>query len=216
MTPYPLFYTPDGVARPDCCPHLAPLACLPGKGPDVIAGADGRPFGGAGLCWGGSLPIPGSVRWTKTAAGWYVALDGITPQALRRVTTHPRILSWRTIPGALPGQRWRVPALITSDEDGDPILAVDRILTPNGWRESDDLAPMIEKLISVHNGRPLHEDADQRNAECTALAIAILGLGQWIDMDLATVTGWVSESFLIDVLRAAMNRARDDELADPL
>lgn len=214
MTPYPLYYTPDGIARPDCCPHLAPLACMPGKGPDTYTGADGSIQGGSGLCWGGSLPIPGSVRWTRAPAGWYVALDGMTPQALRRVSTHPRIIRWATVPGSIAGHRWRVPVLVASDESGDPMLAVDRILTPTGWRESDDLAPLIEQLLAVHAGRPLHEDPESRNVAVTNLALDLLSLGQWINRDLAAVTGWIGESLLIDILRAALNRA-PDEMDDP-
>jgi hypothetical protein len=205
MSPYPLIYTPDGIAKPSCCPHLAPVACLPGRGPD----------GGEGLCWGGSLPLPGSVRWTKTPAGWWVALDGITPQALRRVSTHPRILRWLSIPGTSPDHRWRVPVLVTSDEDGDPILAVDRILTADRWKESDDLAPLVSALLAVHAGRPLHESPDERNAACVALALDLLALGQWVDRDLAVAAGWVSESLVVEILRAALNR-RDDEMTDPL
>lgn len=214
MTPYPLYYTPDGVAKPDCCPHVAPLACLPGKGPDAYAGADGSIQAGSGLCWGGALPLRGSVLWSRARPGWYVALEGITPQALRRVSVHPRILRWVTIPGVSIHHRWRVPVLITRDENGDAVLAVDRILTPTGWRESDDLAPIVERLLAVHAGKPLHEDPEERNAAVTALALEILALGQWVSRDLLEITGWIGESMLVDTLRAAMNRA-PDEMEDP-
>lgn len=211
LSPYPLFYSPAGAPKPPCCPHLAPVGCLAGKGPDAFQAADGTWMGGGGLCWGGSLPQPGTVTWTKSPAGWWVVLDGIVPQALRRVTVHPRVMRWLSIPGANPGQRWRVPVLLTSDEQGDPLLAVDRVLTPDGWRESDDLAPLLEPLLAVHGGRRLHEDPAQRNEACTLLAIDLLSLGQWIDRDLAVVTGWITESLVIDALRAAIGQSADIE-----
>lgn len=209
LSPYPLFYTPAGQPKPACCPHQAPLACLPGKGPDVTFAPDGTALGGGGLCWGGPLPPAGMVTWTRSPAGWWVSLDGIVPQALRRVTVHPRVMKWVSIAGSAPGHRWRVPVLLTTDEDGDPLLAVDRVLTPDGWRESDDLAPLLEPLLAVHGGRRLHEDPDQRNAACVALALDLLALGQWIDRDLATITGWITESLVIDILRAAIGRQPD-------
>lgn len=210
MTPYPLYYCPQGVARPLCCPHVGAVGALPGKGPDTVRTPEGQAIGGDGLCWGGPLPAPGTAVWTKAPAGWYVLLDGMTPQALRRSITHPRVLRWRTVRGISPDHRWRVPVLLTRDEEGDPLLAIDRVLTPDGWQAGDDLTPLLEPLQAVAAGRRLHEDPTERNEACIALAIDLLAIGQWLDRDLAAVTGWISEAVVIRVLRAALDHPDDD------
>ena len=212
LSPYPLIYCPDGIPRPPCCAHQGGVDCVPGKGPDTIIAPDGTTLGGSGRCWGGSLPTPGTVVWTKSPAGWYIALAGSTPQALRRMVTHPRILRWLTIPGAIAGQRWRVPVLLTRDRDGDTILAIDRVLTVDGWREPDDLTNLTERLWAVALGTHLHEDPAARNAAVVQLAIDILSLGQWFDADLAKITGWISEEFLIRVVQGALNAVADNPL----
>jgi hypothetical protein len=203
MTPYPLIYTPQGVAKPACCPHLAATGCMRGVGPDTTTAEDGTVQGGDGLVWGGTLTQAGGLPWLRTPAGWYILAHGLTPQALRRVVTSPRIVRWHRIKGITGEHRWRIPVLVTQDEDGDPILALDRIMGPAGWQTPDEFGNLVEQLLAVRAGRPLHEDPVARNAACVELALALLALGQWVDRDLIVALGWMSEGFCIDILRAA-------------
>ena len=217
MTPFPLFYTPQGVTKPACCPHLGAVDVIDQTGPDAVRQADGTITGGDGRVWGGGLKPGQQLPWLKSPAGWYICPLGLVPQSLRRVTTHPRILRWRRVPGIHPDHRWLVPVLITSDEDGDPVLAIDRVLASSDWQAGDEFASLIERLLAVRQGTLGHEDPALRNAESTALGLELLALGQFLDRDLAVTMQWISERVLVDVLRAALDWEPvnlDDESAE--
>ncbi len=110
MTPYPFIFCPPGVDKPACCAHMG----------QVRQTATGGPEGTGGVCWGGPYD-PEAARWVKTAGGWYLGDAGHRPQDLVRLNTHPRVVKWHQIPGALEDQWWRVPVLLTLTGD-DPSM----------------------------------------------------------------------------------------------
>ncbi len=209
LTPYPLIYCPKGVAKPSCCPHGAAVGLLAGHGPDAVDRMeDGHQVteGGGGLCYGGGYQ-PGSPGWTKTRGGWWVQLRGQRPQDLLRLQAHPRVQRWYTIPGAHPGQEWRIPALI---EEG-----------PNGWTSAldgiwdgesyhgGDLAPLQTQLLAVVNDAAQTEEGDHPDAllaAIRALGIAILAVGQWVDEDLLIAGRYLSELTILSAITSACSR----------
>lgn len=198
------------LTRPECCPHLAAFGLKPGHGPDVAAGGPG-----GGTLFGGTLEdLPDGSTWTRSPAGWYVATCGHRPQDLLRLDRHPRVVTWARIDGALPGQGWQVPVLLTpageADEHGyvaDGYLsALDRIWDGTTYGTPQDLAALQEPLLALANGVSVGGTLEQRNAAMRELAIGLLTLGQWVDGDLLAALGWLSERLQVQAILAAMNR----------
>lgn len=210
MTPYPLIYVPHGTPVPACNPHLAPFGIAPGTGPDALLGASGQALDRGGHCWGAPMPIDPPARWTKTAAGWWVALDDHQPQTLQKITTHPRILRWRLARGASDGQWWRIPVLLTfslPEGGSDPLwtTALEGVLGPNGWQDDPTLAALQQPLLALANRVRQHTSPDDNNRALIDLAISIAQLGHWIDRDLLIATGWLTERVAQRWLRAALD-----------
>lgn len=197
MSPYPLIYTPPGVARPACTPHRAAFAAKTGHGPDQAGGT----------CWGDGLPDPVLGTWHRSPASWWVYEDGTLPQHLQRIDRHPRIQRWAWIDGAIDGHRWLIPQFLTRDGNRDLLLTVDRQLTADGWQVGEDLRPLIEALMAIEAGVPLRTTQDERNAAIIDLVMKIMALGSWSDRDLVIALGWFTEALAIRVLRVAMGLA---------
>jgi hypothetical protein len=203
VNPYPLIYCPKGVKRPECCPWLAGMGLLSGKGPDVAEGGEG-----GGFCF------PGPYRdgpWLKTGAGWYVLLDGHKPQHLGRTQPHPRIVKWQAVPGHLPETLWRIPVMIAPmvKPEGHPdkaacyMSALDRVWSPAGWSAPVELEPIQRQLLALAEGVPLHDSAEERDRMIAMLAIDLMSLGQWVDADLIAAAGWLTDAVVIRVVEAA-------------
>lgn len=208
MTPYPLIYCPAGVARPAAvCASPHQVGTLAGKGPDAHLDADGKPIDRGGTCHGGTLQ-PG-LRWLKTPAGWWLGLHPQhQPQHLRRVALHPRIMRWTWVEGAEPGHRWQVPVILTTNDAGDTVLALDRVWRgeADGWQAGDDLTAIAERCLAVANGVALADSEDERNAAIRTLAIDLLTLGHWANGDLLAATGWFSELVMVRIVQASIDR----------
>lgn len=207
LTPYPLIYTPKGMLKPACCAHPAPVGLYDGHGADAVIAPDGTRSGGGGLCWGG--PFDPTLNWVKTRAGWWVVLDGHLPQHTRRVVTHPRILRWTAVTGAQSDHVWRVPVLITPVVEAAGTVwqsACDRLYSRDGWRDADDLADLQQPLLALAQQVRQHDSEQANNAALTDLAIALLGLGHWIDADLLETGHWLSEMMVHRILVAGLDR----------
>jgi hypothetical protein len=212
LTPYPLFYLPPSVQPPACCPHRVRFGTSRNAGPDGVDTPEGR-VGGSGHTLGGSFR---HGDWRKSPAGWWLLCgEGHQPQHLVRMPAHPAIRRWRSVDGVIPGQRWRVPVLLTLDQ-GDLIDATDRRWTADGWQAADDLRPLLEPLLAVGCGILLDPDPTARNAAMVRLAVGLLAVGHWIDADLLATTGWLSESLVLRVVNAALDREPVAEFTDPI
>lgn len=200
----PRWYCPVGVERPAHVPYPGGIALLPGVGPDVAA--DGE---GGGTIYGGPFE-PGEPGWTVTDAGWWVNLDGVAPQQLVRLETHPRILRWATVQGEHPDHWWRVPVLLTpqgQDAEGAPLLfvsAVERVFRgADGWQPPSDLVELQHQLLAVAMDQGVgNRDADEM-AVLADLVAVILGLGHTVSLHELIVKGWLTERVLLRVLIAA-------------
>lgn len=197
LTPYPLMFCPEGVEKPACCPHLGQVRVL--KGPEGLPG----------ICWGGAYEEKAGT-WSKTPAGWFICLNGHQPQHLVKMDTHPRILRWRCIPGALEDQWWRIPVLLASVDVGTGegahsvlVSALDRLWTGTEWAAPADLRPIQEQLLAAVTGIPLDQDLEKRNAAVRSLVVDILKIAQWVDADLLAQTQWLSERLMGNVLYTA-------------
>ncbi len=209
---YPRIYCPAGVILPTCCAHRGAVGTLPGHGPDAKVAADGTRTGGGGLTYGPQPWRPTDTTWQRTAAGWWIDLDGHRPQDLLRLDPHHRILRWRTVYGVTHDQCWRIPVLVTSaggSAGPDPaqgyLSAIDRVLSNEGW-SAGDLADLQTPLLAIASGIPLHQDPDARNAEILRLTIALLTVGHWVDRDLLIHTGWLTEALQLSVIMAALDQ----------
>lgn len=201
MNPYPLIYCPKGVARPACCPWQGGTGLLDGKGADA-------PVGG-GVCYGG--PFRGGA-WKKTPGGWYVLLDGHQPQHLGRAQPHPRLVRWQAVPGHAPETWWRIPVMIQPlvRPDGQPdrarvyVSALDRVWGPDGWQAPSELEPIMRDLLAVSEGAPLADTAEERDLAVVRLAISLCALGQWVDGDLIATAGWLTDTVVLRIIKAAI------------
>lgn len=210
MTPYPIFYTPKGTQRPACCPHLAPSAVLPGKGPDARFDAHGDPADQGGLSWGGSVADVPAAGWICTPAGWWINLADLGPEHLKRSTPHRAVLRWRTVAGVLPGHAWRVPVLISPSLVADAISwdsALDQLYGRTGWTDPSELAPLIDALraLTLNAVRP-GPDPRLANQALADLAVDLLAIGYHLDRDLIAGAGWLSVTVMAAILVAACDR----------
>jgi hypothetical protein len=207
LTPYPLIYCPKGITKPACCPHAAPTALLPGKGPDAVLLDDGQPdrTSGGGMCYGGGWQ-PNSPGWKKTRAGWYVQIGRHRPQDLIRLQPHPRVREWITIQGAQADHAWRIPLLL---EQGDAgwTSALDGVWDGEQYH-GGDLAPVQEQLLAVVRDVVQGLESPELLAAIRSLAIQILAVAQWVDEDLLIAGGFLSEML---ALRAIVGAAGQGE-----
>ncbi len=202
LNPYPLMFCPPGIDKPACCPHMG----------QVRVKSDAGPEGAGGICWGGGYDAQAGT-WTKTAAGWWLNLNGQQPQHLTRMQTHPRILRWRSIPGALEGHWWQIPVLLTHvlhGEDKTYVSALDRIWSGTEWAAPSELKPIQERVLAVVNGIPLDMDLEVRNAAVRKLAVSILQIGQWVDQDFLSAAGWLSERMMLNAVACSADLEADD------
>jgi hypothetical protein len=190
LTPYPIWYTPPGMGRPACCPHVGGLQVIV-PGPDEQVG---------GMLWGAAaLPVG---DWRRAGPGWWICADGHLPQHLTRLDGHPRIPRWACVEGATPEQFWRVPILIEKSEDTWR-SALDRVWGGDTFTVPEDLEPLSRQVLAISAGVPLHETLEERNRLCARLAVDLLALGQWVDGDLLAALGWLSEDMMERVILAA-------------
>lgn len=198
MTPYPLIFCPPDVAKPACCPHAG----------QVRQTSEGGPEKTGGTCWGGPFD-PAGAQWIKSRAGWWLGLIGHKPQDLTRLESHPRVMRWRVIDGALDGHFWRVPVLLTPADEMPKhgyISALDRLWNGSEWTAPQDLAALQEPLLAIVHGIPLKMDLAERDAAIRGLAIGLLTVGHWIDHEFLAMTGWLSESLILATIRAALDQ----------
>lgn len=207
LTPYPLIYCPKGVKKPACCPHEAVVGQFPGKGPDAVTTmVDGKPVtkGGGGKCYGGGYDGD-PTGWVKTRAGWWVLMAGRRPQDLIRLQAHPRVRRWVSMTGAQIDQVWQIPVLLEEGKRGWD-SALDGIWDGKRYH-GGDLAPLQEQLLAVVRGvAGGRSDDDTLRAAVRSLAIAILGVGQWVDEDLLIAGGLLSESVMLGAITHACGR----------
>jgi hypothetical protein len=190
LTPYPIWYTPAGVAKPACCPHAGGL-------PVIVPGPDGAT---GGTLWGANALPAGD--WRRAAPGWWVLADGHLPQHLARLDGHPRIPRWAVVEGTEVDHFWRVPILLEK-VDSTWRSSLDRVWTGDGFAPPKDLEPISRQVLAITSGVPLHHDIEERNRLCAVLAVDLLALGQWVDGDLLAALGWLSEDMMERVILAA-------------
>lgn len=209
---YPVFYTPGPAAkRPACCRYLAPVHVGRGQGPDRVVDADGNPTDAGGYYWGNGTLNP-DRDWQQSSAGWWVAWGNHLPQDLQRIDLHPRILRWRSVPGAEPSHLWTVPVLLGQDDHGTFRPALDRVYGPQGWQEPDDLADLVGALLRIAAGdRLASEDPAENDAALLALFEQLVALGHHADLALlGTRPGWITDRVVTRFIRAALGLAALD------
>lgn len=204
---YPTIYCPDGMAKPPCCAHAAPMRVLAGKGPD------NHPKGGN--LWGSPVA---QGQWKKTVAGWWILEEGHFPQHLARVETHPRIIRWMAVRGAEVGHWWRVPVFLVPAGQPDQHLwctALDRIFDGAGYSIPQDFQGIQEKLLYFASGTLFGGDTpEERDLACVLLAAEILAIGQWVDPALLASKAWLTERVASDVITAALGVDPEESGAD--
>lgn len=206
LSRFPLVYCPRGVDRPQWFPLGEAHAQMLGAGPDAKKGGDGTITGGDGTCYNGAFR-PGA--WRRTAAGWWILPEGHLPEHLVRLDPPASILRWRTVAGADPKHRWQVPVLLVADITETAITwrsALDRVYTPEGWRDPEAFLSVQERLMALTQDRLLADEDDANERALIALALDILRFGQHGDAELWGALGWISETFIARVLVAACDR----------
>jgi hypothetical protein len=205
---FPLVYS-DKEVRPEWLPRTVSLRRVKvGFGCDTKTGPDGNPIGGGGVCFGGDWR-PG--KWKKTRDGYWILPEGHCPQHICKASPHPRVMRWRNVVGVEAEHRWQVPVLITPRIDLDSITwssALDRTFTPDGWTDPEDLASMVEDLMTAACAPTfqLVSDTDENERALAELAIKLLQVGHHIDPVLMEAMGWMSETMLGRILLAACDR----------
>jgi hypothetical protein len=195
------WYCPPGVAKPAHAVVPGQLPLLPHAGPS------GAPPGG--IVYGGVFEDcePG---WQSHPAGHWFHLAEAIPAQLIRLDTHPRLVTWREVAGAIPGHLWRVPALlepVRDDRTGNIelfISSLDRTWNGTGWDTPLALADLQRRLLRCHYS--LGQGAmSLYGAEAVRMALDVLALGQVFDPAEAVAAGWVSEVLVVRTLCAAVS-----------
>jgi hypothetical protein len=201
LTAAPLIYCPVGVERPACCAHRHPIGLLPKKGPDAVTttvNGQEETTGGGGNIYGATGYDPAlRSKWRKTRAGWWALLTNQKPQDLIRMQRHPRVRTWSVVPGAHAGHEWQVPVLFEMSDSGIT-SALDGLWDGERYT-GGDLEPLQQELLALINGIDQGSPVDIA-AEVRRLAAAGLGLGQYVDLDLLALAGWLSESLALSTV----------------
>lgn len=205
MYALPRWYCPAGTDRPAHLPALImPQQLVAGAGPDVSDGGKG-----GGTVYGGGW-TKGEPGWIKTAAGFWVNLDGVAPQTLVRAQRHRQVKHWKLIHGVEPETWWAVPQLLSTmdDEETGQVIAyvsdLDQVLGPNGWTDPHDLAELQERLRLVAITVGTTQQGSERDDELVDLVLDLLTLGhQGISRHEVIAKGWLSFGFMLRVLIAA-------------
>lgn len=207
LTATPLIYCPKEVKRPACVPQgRAPIALYDGKGPDAVTTVvDGKEqtVGGGGTIYGSGYDPATRATWKRTRAGWWVQLLNHRPQDLIRIQRHPRVRQWITIPGVRPDHQWQVPVLLEI-ANGQVNSALDGIWDGERWT-GGELEPLQQELLALVNGVEQSSPVDLAVA-VRELAVKGLMLGQFVDLDLLAVAGWLSESLCLATVTAMAGR----------
>jgi len=207
LTPTPLIYCPVDIKRPACVPTgRAPIALLAGKGPDAVTSlVNGQEVttGGGGTIYGSGYDPTTRETWKRTRAGWWVQLLNHRPQDLIRIQRHPRVRQWITVPGVRPDHQWQVPVLLEI-ADGQVTSALDGIWDGERYT-AGELEPLQQQLLALINGVEQSSPVDLAVA-VRELAVQGLMLGQFVDLDLLAVAGWLSESLCLTTVQAMASK----------
>jgi len=149
----PLYYCPDGVARPSHIRAVAPTRVLPGFGVD---GKGGTVYGGA---WRQDR------TWIDSKQGWQVSLDGVEPGDLMRSSA---------IPGCAVGD-WLAPAILR--HDGTACVGY---WTADGFQVPPHLAGIVDRLRATL--RLYQAEPGYANAETARLAADLLAINYHVSM----------------------------------
>lgn len=206
---FPLVYTTTE-QRPAWLPtSVAMTRCRLGFGCDAVDKGQGQMDGGGGYTWGGPWK-PGP--WKVLAPGAWVLFEGHTPQHFVRANPHPRVKRHRNIVGADPSHRWLVPVLISPIITPHAISwasALDRVYQHGEWRDSEDLAPLIEQLMAAANSPTFRIDDADNNAALTTLALDLIRITHHFDDALLSAGGWFTEGVMARVIVGACDYERD-------
>jgi hypothetical protein len=206
---FPLYYVPPGVVPPK---HVAgyhsTIAVLrPGAAPngvpeEIAAIPDPtnpeRKIGGHLI--GGDLTDQVRGMFTKTDAGWWIAMGNIKPESLARV----RGIGGTCIPGIDPEHEWCVPTLlhISNNKDGPRRLtsAIPAIYKDYQWQNPAEFNAVIDRL-----GNYLRAEETPPREEALALAVDILSINYHLSVHEIAIAGWFNEEFLLRVITAAVD-----------
>lgn len=182
LCPRPLCYVEQGAPLPAWLPRSAPpFGLLHGKGPD----------GNGGTCYNGPYR---DGDWRRHRSGWWLLAEGHRPQHMLRPVPHPRVVKWHSVQGATAEDFWQVPELIHPATGGGWASSLDRVWSDGGWRDPDDLESIASMLLAVSSDAPIAKTADERNASIARMVVAAFALGHYFDIELADMTGWLTES----------------------
>lgn len=194
LCPRPLAYVEPGAAIPKWLPRGSPpFGLLAGKGPDS----------GGGNCYGGPFR---DGDWKRHQSGWWLLIEGHRPQHTLKACAHPRVLKWHTVEGADREDAWQVPELIHPTGKGWQ-SSLDRVWSDHGWREPSDLEGLSDRLLAISSDAPLAATAEERDKAIAMLVIDALSVGHHFDAELASMTGWITESVQARVIMAMAGMA---------
>ena len=189
---FPIYYIPPEVPPPLHIRRYAPIALLPGIGPE---GAEPAELGGVMIGVPFSPGIGQMLRRTK--AGWWIAMGDAQPHDLARVRGIPGPI----IEGKDPAQLWRVPTLLKIDPSLPGLTSsLPSVYRDYQWQSPIEFQDIQDRLGAYHNrdDRPSIEEEQQ-------LAIDILAVNYHLSIHELAFSGWMDENFLLRVLRAAVD-----------
>jgi hypothetical protein len=195
------YYLPRALAerRRALLPWIDPgrplVECLPGRGPEPVGG---------GLCIGGAWR-PDEPGWLTAAEGWLLHPGEATPDDLARLSFVPGSLV--AVPGALPGQVWRVPVLALR-VSGCWQSALSPVLGPAGWECPRPYAAITHRLLAALESSP--EATAEDLAGYAELCADILNLNYEVALPPLRLLGWLSLDMLPRILAAAAGRPPED------
>lgn len=192
---FPLYYLPKGMPRPAHLVHQGGIAVSASTGPTDATEAErgGTIFGAA---WDDrTLPL-----WRKTQAGWWVAMGSATPMQFSRMVP----VEGAIIPGKDPDHRWLVPSLLRWRDGFGLVSAVPAEFRDYQWQAPAHLEPLLVKLKCLFYWQAEGDVPEVPDDEALRLAVDILALNYHISLDELTVSGWLTDRLVLEVMRTAV------------
>lgn len=191
----PRYYVPRDAEKPGHLPGSMPIIELyMGQGPDAQPEDEAT---GGGRVYGGPY-IPGEPGWKPTPQGWWVNVDGVLPQACRRLVT----VAGPVIEGVQPDHKWQIPHLLNFYEDGSCESALDPVLGYDGWDVPEAYKGITERLRTAID-RSCDVQTEEHVKAYTAIAIELLAVNHYVCEAELITGGWLSYGLVSKILKAA-------------
>jgi hypothetical protein len=192
---FPLYYLPPDVPRPGHVVHQGVISVLRHVGPE-----DAAEHERGGVILGGPWDDRAAGLWRRTQAGWWVAMGGAAPEHLARLAP----MDGPIVNGHLAGHRWMVPRLMRWRDGHGLVSAVPNEFRDYAWQAPAALEPLMLRLRTLFYWQRGGEIPEVPDGETVDIAVDLLALNYHVSIHELTIAGWLSDRFVLDILRAAV------------